>query len=307
MTLRALCVPGPTGAGKTAAAIALARAVGGGVVNFDSRQVFADFPVITAQPTAEERAACPHLLYGFLPTAESLSAGAYADLARQAVEETAARGMVPILVGGTGFYLRALLAPLAPIPPTPAAIRAAVQARWEEQGTALHEALARLDPTAAARIHPHDQQRVTRALEVLEATGRTLSDWHREGAVGPGWEVLKLGVALPAAALRERLAARITVMLAAGAVAEARAALVQCPDRTAPGWSGIGCAELGAHLAGEMDLDAACDLWLRNTRAYAKRQMTWFRRDASIRWFEPGQEGAMIQAARGFLSGNMPG
>ena len=103
MARRVLCVPGPTGAGKTAAAIALARAVGGGVVNFDSRQVYADFPVITAQPTAAERAACPHLLYGFLGAAESLSAGAYADLARAAVEDLAARGLVPILVGGTGF------------------------------------------------------------------------------------------------------------------------------------------------------------------------------------------------------------
>jgi tRNA dimethylallyltransferase len=300
---RVLCVPGPTGAGKTAAAIALARAVGGGVVNFDSRQVFADFPIITAQPTAGESRACPHLLYGFLPTDASLSAAAFAELARAAVEDLAARGLVPILVGGAGFYLRALLDPLAPIPATPPEVRAAVQARWEEQGPALHAELARQDPVAAARIHPRDRQRVTRALEVLAATGRSLSDWHREGAAGPGWEIGKLGVALPAAALGERLAARIAAMLAAGAVAEARAALEKCPDRAAPGWSGIGCAELAAHLAGETDLESACGLWLRNTRAYAKRQMTWFRRDADIRWFEPGQEADLVAAGQAFLAG----
>ena len=215
MARRVLCVPGPTGAGKTAAAIALARAVGGGVVNFDSRQVYADFPVITAQPTAAERAACPHLLYGFLGAAESLSAGAYADLARAAVEDLAARGLVPILVGGTGFYLRALLAPLAPIPPVPASVRAAWQARWEEQGPSLHAELARSDPDAAARIHPRDRQRVTRALEVLDATGRTLSEWHREAPAAPDWETLSLGVALPPAELALRLEARIAAMLEA--------------------------------------------------------------------------------------------
>jgi tRNA dimethylallyltransferase len=303
---RVLCVPGPTGAGKTAAAIALARAVGGGVVNFDSRQVYADFPVITAQPTPEERAACPHLLYGFLATDAALSAGAYADLARQAAADLAGQGLVPILVGGTGFYLRALLDPLAPIPPVPADIRAAIQARWEEQGAGLHAELAATDPQAAARIHPHDQQRVTRALEVLEATGRTLSDWHREGSAGPGWEVFKLGVALPLAALAERLESRIAAMLEAGALEEARRALARCPNRVAPGWTGIGCAELAAHLAGELDLETACALWLKNTRAYAKRQMTWFRRDASIRWFEPGQESALVEAAQDFLSGKTP-
>lgn len=302
MALKVICVPGPTGAGKTAAAIALARDLGGGVVNVDSRQVYADFPVITAQPTAEERAACPHLLYGFLPTAESLSAPRFAELARQAVADLASRGLVPILVGGTGFYVRALLEPLAPIPPTPVGVRAALAARWEAEGPALHAELARVDPEAAARIHPNDRQRVTRGLEVWQATGRTLSDWHREGSAGPGWEVGKLGVALPMAELKDRLAARIVAMLAAGAVAEARVAHARCPDRSAPGWTGIGCAELGAHLAGELDLDQACGLWLRNTRAYAKRQMTWFRRDAAIRWFEPGQEEALVRAARDFLA-----
>lgn len=304
MTLRALCVAGPTGAGKTAAGVALARALAGAVVNFDSRQVYADFPVITAQPTAEERAACPHLLYGFLATDRTLSAGAYADLAREAVEDAAARGLVPILVGGTGFYLRALLAPLPPIPRTPPAVRAAIQARWDREGPALHAELARADPVSAARVHPRDRQRVTRALEVFEATGRTFADWRGQAGPGPDWRVLTLGVALPLEALKARLEARISAMLAAGALDEARAALARCPDRTAPGWTGIGCAELAAHLAGESGLEEACGLWLKNTRAYAKRQMTWFRRQADIRWFAPGEEQAMVAAARSFLAGD---
>jgi tRNA dimethylallyltransferase len=296
------CVVGPTGAGKTGAAIALAQALGGVVINCDSRQAYADFPLVTAQPTARERAACPHQLYGFLPTEQKLSAGAYANLARREIDAALGQGALPILVGGTGFYLRAVLEPLPDIPAIPPDLHRAMQERWEREGPALHDELARRDPAAAVKIHPHDRQRVTRALEVLETTGRPFSAWRQAAAAGPGYRTLVLGLSLPLAELYPRLDARIAAMLEAGALDEARTAWKRCPVRESPGWSGIGCAELLAHLLGGLSLAQARGLWLRNTRAYAKRQMTWFTRQISAQWFAPGQENALVQAARAFLA-----
>ncbi|MDY7002289.1 MAG: tRNA (adenosine(37)-N6)-dimethylallyltransferase MiaA, partial [Thermodesulfobacteriota bacterium] len=246
-----LCIPGPTGAGKTSAALFLARELHGGIINFDSRQVYADFPLITAQPTPAEQALSPHFLYGFLSTDQAISAGAYADMAGEAVSEARARGLLPILTGGTGLYLRALLEPLAPIPQVPLDIRAKIQEECGQIGlSALYLRLKELDPASAQRIHPNDSQRITRALEVYEATKRPLSSWHEE--TGPdgsgdaeslGFKVLKLGVTLDLDVLTQRLVKRIEAMIFAGAVDEARRAMQKCPDKDAPGWSGIGCAE----------------------------------------------------------------
>lgn len=299
---KVLCLLGPTGTGKTEAALALAGAFGGEVVNFDSRQVYRDLPVTTAQPTPQEQAACPHLLYGFLPCNESVSAGGYAEMAAPLIESLAARGRTPILVGGTGLYLRALLEGLAPIPDVPAPVREAVQRQWDEEGgLALHARLSQVDPSYAARVHHNDRQRVTRALEVLEATGRTFSQWHASTVKPLDASCLKLGLGLPKARLDERLARRIDAMLEAGALEEVRSAVESCGSREAPGLSGIGCAELSAHLYGNLSLEAAKGLWLANTKAYAKRQMTWFKKEPDVRWFEPGQHARMIDYAAAWL------
>jgi tRNA dimethylallyltransferase len=212
-------------------------------------------------------------------------------------------GMTPILVGGTGFYLQALLSPLAPIPEIPDHVRQSVLGRCKAKGPQLlHLELEKTDPEAAARIHPNDTQRVTRALEVYEATGETLSAWQAKPVEGaPEYDVLTFGVGLDIRELEPKLDARIGEMLGAGALDEIRAAWERCPDRDAPGWSGIGCAELLAHHLGEMTLDEARDLWFRNTRAYAKRQMTWFKRDKAIRWFRPGEADAMAREAVRFM------
>jgi len=303
-----VCLVGPTGAGKTALALALARELGGGVINIDSRQVYADFPIITAQPSAREQDLCPHRLYGFLPCDQKITAGAFVELAGRAIAETAAQGLVPLLVGGAGLYLRALLQGLAPIPPVPAEVAARLLAELAARG--LPELRARLeaaDPAFAARIHPNDTQRTLRALEVFEATGRPLSAWHALPAPGPGYRALKLGLA-PAdmAGLAPRLERRIEMMITDGALEEAREAWRRCPDPKAPAWSSIGCAELLGWLRGVMDLDQAMALWLRNTRAYAKRQMTWFRKERDLRWLDPSADDAEPQAldlARIFLGG----
>jgi tRNA dimethylallyltransferase len=291
-----ICIAGPTGAGKTAAALALAAHLPISVINADSRQTYRDFPIITAQPSADERTTCPHLLYGFLPTNESLGAGEYARLAARAVSEEAGCGRMPVLVGGTGLYIRALLEGLAPIPDIAPDIRALWQRRWEEEGgPALHSVLAGQDPACAARLHPHDRQRITRALEVRHATGKPLSWWHARPRPPSPYIAAKVSLELPLAELEPRLAERLEQMLRDGAEAEAREALRRCPDPDAPGWSGVGCREARAHAEGRLTLPECKTLWLKRTRAYAKRQLTWFRADLDFVRFRPERTDDLVR------------
>ena len=282
------CIVGPTGAGKSAAALALARQMPLCVVNADSRQVYRDFPLITAQPSQEEQACCPHRLYGFLPTMRKLGAGAYARAATRVLAQDRARGLQPVLVGGTGLYFKALLEGIAPIPDVPEGISQAIRLRVDTEGPqALHHILADMDPAYAAKIHPHDRQRIARALEVHAATGKSLSWWHAQPLPPVAFHVCKVGIGLPLDELEPILKKRIDLMLQAGALDEARKAMAICNKADAPGWSGIGCQEVHAYLTGTVSLDECRHLWLRNTRAYAKRQYTWFKADKSIRWFRP--------------------
>lgn len=285
-TLRAVCILGPTGSGKTEAALVLASRMPVTVVNYDSRQIYADFPIVTAQPEPHEQAQCPHRLYGFVPTAEAMTAARFAELARAEIAAAAAAGRVPVLVGGTGLYVRALEQGLADIPPVPEDIRQWVLERMDREGpNALHEDLAQADPETAARLHPNDTQRIARALEVFLGTGKPLSEWFREQKrEGTGVLLCKIGVSATLDELEPRLKKRIGLMLERGAVDEVRRAWERTPDRKAPGYSGIGCAELLAHILGEADLEQACGLWFRNTRAYAKRQLTWFAKEQGVRW-----------------------
>ena len=298
-SLPVICLAGPTGAGKTAAALLLAREMNGEVINTDSRQVYADFPLITAQPSPEERAVCPHHLYGFLPTREKISAGQWAERACACIREVLARGRTPLLVGGTGLYFQTLLRGIAQIPRLDPAIGQRLEARLAAQGApALHGELLRADPTYAARIHPNDRQRIVRALEVLEGTGRPFSWWHQHGMGHPPCRGPLLVMDAPLAWLEPRLARRIGQMLESGALAEARAARARCEDASAPGWSGIGAAELLAHLRGELDGEACRRLWFQNTRAYAKRQLTWFRARAEAIPVPPDAPETVLARAR---------
>ena len=286
-----ICMLGPTGTGKTAAAIAVSKRMDASVINFDSRQVYQDFPVITAQPDAEEQSACPHLLYGFLPTEEKMTAAKFVELAMEKIEEVRGQGRLPILVGGTGMYLKSLLSGIAPIPEIPVEVRAGVLARIKVEGPQkLHAELTETDPDYAAKIHPNDTQRNARATEVLLATGKNLTWWHTNSEHTPApYDALKIGMQIDLNELEPRLAKRIGVMMEHGALDEGRKAMAKCDDPKAPGWTGIGCAEVLAHLRNEISQDKARDLWVKNTRAYAKRQITWFKKETDIHWFVPGE------------------
>jgi tRNA dimethylallyltransferase len=297
-----ICISGATGTGKNDIALALAGMFPASVVNADSRQVYADFPLITAQPGRAERGICPHLLYGFLSTEEKLGAGAYARRAAEHIRGEYAAGRQPILVGGTGLYFRALLEGIAPIPEIPAELSARIAERCRSEGSAgLHVLLERLDPDYARKIHPHDRQRICRALEVVEYTGEPFSRWHGMPLPRGPFRALKTGIALPLPELEKRLERRIDAMLEQGAVEEARSALRRCPDPKAPGWSGIGCAELFRLLSGELTPEQCRALWIKNTRAYARRQNTWFKADREIRFFRPEEVDRIAEYVAGFL------
>lgn len=301
--VRIVCVVGPTGSGKTAVALALAQALDGEIINADSRQVYRDFPIITAQPNEQEQGLRPHHLYGFLPTEEKLSAGRWAETAFSYAQKVTAHGRVPICVGGTGLYVRTLLEGIAAIPPVDASVHRHWLDRCAVEGTeALHALLSEVDPPLAARVHPRDSQRIVRGLEVWQGTGRPLTWWHNHAANPPACMGLRLGLASTLAELTPRLDARIDAMLALGAVQEARAAYTLCDDISAPGWSGIGCAELFAYITGQTPWQETRALWLRNTRAYAKRQLTWFKADRHIDWYAPNAVEDMCVRAKYFLN-----
>lgn len=290
------CIIGPTACGKNDLALALAAHEPVQVINLDSRQVYHDFPIITSQPTPDEQAVCPHRLYGFLALTETIHAGRYIDLAREAVDETLQQGGLPVLVGGTGMYLRSLRQGLAPIPPVPDNVHNAVLAELQRVGPAvLHDELERIDPVAAGRIHPNDRQRIARALEVYRATGQSISWWREKKHQAPAYDYRVFGIAMDQEKLHRRIERRVGAMLGAGALDEARAARRLCDDPEAPGWTGIGCAEMLAHLRGEATLEEALALWVRNTKAYAKRQMTWFRKESGVQWLPASDTGTSLE------------
>lgn len=298
---RVICVVGPTGTGKSAAALHLAERLGGEIINADSRQVYADFPLITAQPSPGERAVRPHHLYGFLETECKINAGAWAARARRLLDEVCARGALPVVVGGTGLYIQALTEGAAQIPPVPAETAQRLEAEYARDGfAALHARLREVDPAYAARTHAHNRQRVLRALGVWESTGRSFSEWHARERPRPLCRAICFALDTTLERLTPRLHARIAAMLEAGALDEARRALERCGDGAAPGWSGIGCAELYRHLAGELSLERAGALWAAHTRAYAKRQLTWFRGRPGLIWTDAGDFSGMTEAARRF-------
>jgi tRNA dimethylallyltransferase len=278
--VRAILLAGPTASGKSALALALAEAHRGTIINADSMQVYRDLRVITARPTPAEEARVPHQLYGHVDAAENYSVGRWLADVAGTLADTQANNRLPIVVGGTGLYFKALLQGLARVPPVPETTRARIRERLRVEGIdALYRELAACDPVYAARLMPKDRARITRALEVMEATGRSLLDWHREGMtplIAPN-RAVKVFLAPERAELARRIEARFDAMLAAGALDEVKALAARNLDPLLPAMKAHGVPWLMRHLRGEISLAEAAEGGKRDTRRYAKRQVTWFR------------------------------
>lgn len=272
----AILIHGPTASGKTKLAIALAKRLGGEIINADAMQVYADLNILTARPDAEELAAAPHHLFGHVDAAVRYSAGAWSKDAAAKIADLHGQGKVPIVVGGTGLYLMALTDGLSEIPPIPETARREARARVAQDQAVAYADLVAKDPAAKERIDPQDRQRTARALEVLIATGRPISSFHGEQApvLEPGaW----VGVALTPTRedLYARIDARVDKMMKLGALEEARRLWARQLDPELPAMRAHGMPGFADHFAGRASLADAIERCKRDTRRYAKRQMTW--------------------------------
>jgi tRNA dimethylallyltransferase len=298
---RAVLIAGPTASGKSALALALAERIGGTIVNADSMQVYRDLRIITARPDTAEEARVPHRLYGHVDAAVNYSVGAWCRDVRAALEEAERAGRVTILVGGTGLYFTALTRGLAAVPPIPAEIRDRVRGRLAREGVApLYAELRERDPAAAHRLMPNDRSRISRALEVVLATGRPLADWHREGLppLIDAERVAKVFVTCEREELKKRIEVRFQAMLAAGALEEVRALAARNLDPTLPAMKAHGVPWLVRHLRGEITREEAEAGGIMDTRRYAKRQVTWFRNQLpDWPWVQQGEALAVLLRA----------
>lgn len=274
----ALIVAGPTASGKSALALALGERLGGTIINADSMQVYRDLRILTARPSDADEERLPHLLYGVRAAEEGGSAAWWREEALHAMATSHDRGRLPILTGGTGLYLEALVHGIAEVPTPPPSAREEARRRLAEQGSAaLHAALAKVDPATAHRLHPSDGQRIARAWEVWCGTGRGLASWqNRRGPAAP-WQFVVIRLDPPRETLRTAIAARFDTMLREGAIEEVRALIDRGLDPTLPIMRAHGVPELSACLRGETALAEARKRVELVTGRSTKRQATWFR------------------------------
>jgi tRNA dimethylallyltransferase len=300
---KAILIAGPTASGKSAAALALAERLPGTIINADSMQVYRELRVLTARPAETDMARAPHRLYGMVSAAEAYSVGRWLEQASVALVDAADEGRMPILVGGTGLYFKALTEGLAPTPDVPPEVRDHWRQREEQVGAeGLYRELAVRDPAMAARLRPTDPQRLVRALEVIDATGVSLAEWQgaeAEPGLAPE-RVLKLVVAPERETVYAAIDARFDMMMTAGALDEVRGLLALGLDQGLPAMRAHGVRELGAYLAGNSSLDQAVAKAKTESRRYAKRQMTWLRRFMTDWQWIPDAHAAVetVRAAR---------
>jgi tRNA dimethylallyltransferase len=329
MSKRLLAIVGPTATGKTEVGLLLAEMLGGEIVSADSMQVYRGMDIGTAKSSGEQRARVRHHLIDIVEPEEPFSVACYQSLAEQALADIWARGRQPILVGGSGLYVRAVVdgldLPLAP--PDPELRRRLVEEAQREGAEALHARLAARDPEAAARIHPHNVKRVIRALEVYARTGEAISEWWQEASSYPtrldqsletGYNARALeaprpraprgrggeaaarqfGLVLARAELYARIEARVDRMVSAGLVEEVRGLVARGLDQDLVAMKGLGYAQIGRHLRGEYDFAEAVRRLKGDTKRFAKRQLTWFRADPRIEWVDVSEAGGPAGAAR---------
>lgn len=295
---------GPTAVGKTALSLALAERFSCEIVGLDSMQIYRHMDIGTAKATLEERARVPHHLLDVVDPDEEYHVARYVADATEACRQIIARGNRPLLVGGTGLYLKGLLEGLFEMPAVPEAVRVSLRQRLAGEGRAvLFAELSQSDPESASRIHPNDTHRLLRALEIFQATGRPWSEHLREQKAQPALtKVLQLGLHCERETLYERINLRVEQMVAEGLLAEVEKLLAMGYDPGLKAMQSIGYRHMLQYLQGHWDWDETLFLLARDTRRYAKRQMTWFGSDPDIRWFAPTDTAPIFDCVSGFLA-----
>lgn len=299
---RLVCITGHTASGKSSLAMQLAEALPGAILSVDSMQVYRGFDIGTAKATSAERARVRHFGLDLCEPGDRFSAGAFVDYAREVI---ASHDGPVLAVGGTGLYLRALLHGLGPEAPADDALRAELRAAEDGAPGKMHRRLAAVDPDAAARLHPNDQVRCERALEVFLLTGETISAWHARHDTESPFEPLMIGLRHPRDELRRRIGTRIHAMFAAGWVEEVRGLVAGGVTEDMTPMVALGYRDIAAHLRGEVTEEEAIERIERASHRFAKRQTTWFNREPSIQWLDPAPDLAerLLPAVRSFLSG----
>ncbi|MBU1170412.1 MAG: tRNA (adenosine(37)-N6)-dimethylallyltransferase MiaA [Proteobacteria bacterium] len=296
-------VCGPTGIGKTSTAIGLSKALGGRIISADSMQIYRYMNIGTAKPTAEEQEQVPHDMVDIVDPDEPYDAARFSKQADIRIRSLWEQGLVPVVAGGTGLYIKALVSGLFRAHPADKAIIARLEKECFENGSpALHGQLAALDPHAAGRIHPNDAFRIIRALEIFETTGRPISECHEaHGFSDQPYRVLKLGLCMDRELLYERINMRVDLMLEQGLLVEVESLLERGYSPLLKSMGSLGYRHMIQYIQGHVTFEEAVRTLKRDSRRYAKRQMTWFRADSEIEWFEPQRLDAMVDRARIFL------
>lgn len=311
MALRPLVVlVGPTAVGKSEIGLRLARDLSTDLLTADSRQVYRGMDIATDKPAMEQRHGVPHRLIDLVDPDEPFNAGQYRSLALQEIERLYGERRVPLVVGGTGLYVRTLIHGLCDAPPADEAFRASLLREAEARGRYfLHEELTRIDPESAARLHPHDEVKIVRALEVHHLSGRRLSDvQQRHGFAEQPFSVLMIGLNRDRSALYRRIDGRVESMFARGVVEETASLLARGYRRDSGAMKGLGYQQISGYLSGQYDRAEALRLLQRDTRHFAKRQLTWFRKEPGLQWWSLSEQdspedvaGRLLETVQSFL------
>jgi tRNA dimethylallyltransferase len=300
--IKVVAICGPTGVGKTEVSIEIATKFSGEIINFDSQQFYQELCIGTAKPTAEERKGIPHHLFEELSLFEEMNAARFLELADKKVKEINLRGRLPILVGGTGLYLRVFEYGLFEVKVDPE-IRKKLKIKAETELSSLFEELKNLDPEYAQKIHPKDRVRIVRALEVILSTGKPFSEFHRQSLffTQKRYPLLKIGLYLPREELYAKINARVERMIEAGWLKEVESLYQKYGASVFDRIKAIGYKELYQVLCGELTLSTALEKIKRDTRHYAKRQLTWFKKEKDLEWFKPSEILTILQRIEAFL------
>jgi len=300
-----IAIVGPTGVGKSELAVFLGEKLNGEIINFDSLQFYKELNIGTAKPGEEERKRVPHHLYDLLELDEEFNAAKFVEIADNLIKEIWGRGKIPILVGGTGLYLRAFEYGLFPME-VPKEIRETLRKRANQDLSSLYEELKRLDPEYAQKISPKDKVRITRALEVIYASSKPISYFHKENPFfgKKRYNLIKIGLILPRKELYEKINLRVIKMIEKGWIEEVKKLLEKGYSPELKTFKAIGYKYIIQYLQGKLSLEKAIELIQRDTRRYAKRQLTWFKKEPDIYWFNPDEKERILNFLKEKLATN---